>query len=210
MIRPILYSFRRCPYAMRARLAIASAGIEVELREIQLRDKAPELLAASAKATVPVLVMKDGILEESLDIMLWALAQNDPEGWLTQRQAALELINQCDGPFKTALDHTKYASRHPDLDISAERAQAAAFLHQLNDTLADQPFLFGTKPSLADMAILTFVRQFANIDRPWFDAQAWPALILWLDAFLASNHFTSIMQKYPKWQAGDALTLFPS
>ena len=210
---PILYSFRRCPYAMRARLALRSSGIAVELREVLLRDKAPEFLAASPSATVPTLVEADGsVIDESLDIMLWALERNDPEGWLAPETGApddmLALIAHMDGPFKQSLDRYKYDTRHPDHDRLEERGKAAAELHDLNDRLVAAGWLFGSRPSLADMAILPFVRQFANTDRAWFDGEDWPALKVWLDDFERSDRFTAIMDKYPKWMAGDPVTVF--
>ncbi len=206
MTLPILYSFRRCPYAMRARLAISSAGIKTELREIVLRDKAPEFLEASPKATVPVLIDGTKIIEESFDVMEWALSQNDPDGWL--KGADFDLIKEADGPFKQALDRTKYAVRYEDADPEAERAKANTFLAKLSHRLQSQPHLGGDTPNLTDMAILPFVRQFANIDRPRFNADN-PGLITWLDAFLTSDRFQSIMSKYPKWEAGDPTTHFP-
>ena len=202
MTHPILYSFRRCPYAMRARLALASAGISCELREILLRDKAPELLLASPKATVPVLLTPD-VIEESLEIMHWSLGQNDPENWLDMPDAGHALITTSDTHFKPALDAYKY-KRDED-----SRTTAATFLHSLDQMLAAQPYLYGQTATLADMAILTFVRQFAFVDKPWFDAQPWPHLARWLENFIASARFAGIMQKYPKWHAGDAITLFP-
>lgn len=203
MPHPILYSFRRCPYAMRARLALASAGITVELREILLRDKAAELIKASPKATVPVLLTPE-VIEESLDIMLWALTRNDPEGWLQMPADGHALITTSDTRFKPALDAYKY-QRDED-----SRTTAASFLHNLDQMLATQPYLFGQSATLADMAILTFVRQFAFVDKPWFDAQPWPNLSRWLEKFIASAGFADIMQKYPKWRAGDPVTLFPT
>lgn len=203
MSLPILYSFRRCPYAMRARLALASSGIVVELREVLLRDKPAALLEVSPKATVPVLVLPERVIDESYDIMLWALAQADPEGWLAGRDDAL--IAKLDGGFKTALDRYKYGKD----DVEAARSAASAFLAGLNETLAHQPCLSGPHYGLADMASLTFIRQFANVDRPWFDAQPWPHLRAWLDNFLASRRFAAIMRKYPAWQSGDAITPFP-
>ncbi|WP_166417853.1 glutathione S-transferase [Cochlodiniinecator piscidefendens] len=208
MPRPILYSFRRCPYAMRARLAIQSAGVECELREIVLRDKAPELLSASPKGTVPVIIDGDQVIEESFDVMHWALAQNDPEGWLMH--TAPDLIAECDGPFKSALDRYKYASRYDDIDASDERAKASTFLQKLNTQLDGKPYLFGGDPSFADMATVTFVRQFAHVDLEWFNAQPWPYLIAWLEAFKASDRFKATMQKYPKWESGDDITMFPA
>ncbi|MFV2054303.1 glutathione S-transferase [Aliiroseovarius sp. YM-037] len=208
MTRPILYSFRRCPYAMRARLAIASAGITCELREILLRDKAPEFLATSPKGTVPVIVDGDTVIEESFDIMLWALRQNDPENWLAGSD--LDLIEECDGPFKTALDRYKYHTRYDAVDAAEEREKAALFLRKIDNHLTETAWLHGPKPTLTDMAIITFVRQFAHVDYDWFLSQPWPNLIRWLEAFKASDRFKSIMAKYPKWQAGDPITPFPT
>lgn len=208
-MRPVLYSFRRCPYAMRARLALVSAGIETELREILLRDKAPAFLEASPKGTVPVIVAGGQVIEESLDIMRWALAHADPEGWLNYPEEGNALMAECDGPFKTALDRYKYQNRH-DSEPEVERAHGAAFLRKLNAKLEMSAYLFGEHPTLPDMAIVTFVRQFANTDRDWFDAQAWPHLRGWLDRFTQSDRFAAIMQKYPKWQAEDPITVFPA
>ena len=208
MSLPILYSFRRCPYAMRARLAIHSAGIQCELREILLRDKAPEFLDTSPKGTVPV-VVADTVIEESHDVMIWALQQNDPEGWLDMPDAGYALLDTVIGPFKTALDRYKYQNRHGS-DIEEERSKASFLLSELNTQLGGKPYLFGDTPTLADMGILPFVRQFANTDRAWFDAQPWPNLIRWLDAFLVSDRFAAIMGKYPKWQNGDPVTPFPA
>lgn len=211
---PTLYSFRRCPYAMRARLAVLASGVACELREIVLRDKAPEFLAASPKGTVPVVVTQSGaVIEQSLDVMRWALEQNDPEGWLAPDGAppgAVDaLIAECDGPFKDSLDRYKYANRYEGADPLGERAKAEVFLRKLDRRLAGSAYLFGDDVSLADMAIVPFVRQFANVDRAWFDAQDWPHLTAWLEGFLASERFEAIFKKYPKWQAGDAPTAFP-
>ncbi|SHG93842.1 glutathione S-transferase [Cognatishimia maritima] len=206
---PILYSFRRCPYAMRARLAIAASGQRVELREIVLRDKAPEFLESSPNATVPCLKAGEVVIDESLDVMKWALDLSDPEGWLRMPEAGHDLIAEADGPFKQALDRTKYATRYPDEDPEEQRAKAHAFLHRLDAQLI-AAFLFGDSPTLADMAILPFVRQFAFIDKVRFDAEDWPNLSRWLEGFLASDRFQSIMAKYPKWEAGDAPVYFPA
>ena len=209
--RPILYSFRRCPYAMRARLALAVAGQTVELREIVLRDKVQEFVAAFPNATVPGLILPDGSTHaESLDIMHWALDQHDPDGW---RDAPVDetaaLIAEADTSFKTALDHYKYASRHPEIDAMAERDTGLAFLSRLDAQLQGQDHLFGAAPRLADFAILPFVRQFAYVDIDWFTAQPIPNVIAWLDRFLASPAFAAIMSKYARWTAGDAPVLFP-
>lgn len=200
----ILWSFRRCPYAMRARLAVKSAGVEVELREILLKDKPDAFLAASPTGTVPTLCLPDRVVDESLDVMTWALKHHDPEQLLTMPDEGWRLIATNDGPFKTALDHTKYAVRFPQLDAEGEREKATVFLRGLDQRLKGQGFLFGDAMTIADMAILPFVRQFANTDRPWFDAQEWPDLIRWLDRFSESPAFAQIMAKYPQWSDGDA------
>ncbi len=212
---PILYSFRRCPYAMRARLAVASSRQDCELREVVLRDKAEEFLQTSPTATVPTLKTPEGdVIDESLDIMIWALSRYDPEGWLAPDRGSLEdmlaLIEAADGDFKTALDRYKYTTRYEGADSLAERAKAAAFLQGLDNHLLNSSYLFGGKITLADMAIAPFVRQFANVDRDWFDGQDWPHLLRWLDDFLKSDRFNDIMEKYPKWQRGDPPTRFPA
>jgi len=207
---PILWTFRRCPYAMRARLAIQSSGQQVALREILLKDKPAAFLNVSPKGTVPVLQDGDNVIEESRDVMLWALQRRDPEGWLNMPADGLSLIDICDGPFKAALDHTKYAVRFPDLDEAAEREKAMVFLRDLNDRLMGYAFLMGDRRTLADMAILPFIRQFANTDRAWFDAQGLRHLTAWLDDFLNTKRFRGIMVKYPPWQAGQDQVLFPT
>lgn len=203
---PVLYSFRRCPYAIRARLSLASARLTVELREVVLRDKPQAFLEASPSATVPCLVA-DEVLDESLDIMLWALGQNDPEGLMSE--PAPELIVEFDGPFKQALDLTKYAVRHPECDPEQTRAEAMEILGTLEGQLA-HGWLFGDRPRLPDLAILPFVRQFAMIDKPRFDAEASPRVSAWLETFLASDRLANVMQKHPAWQPGDAPLYWPS
>ncbi len=206
MSTPILYSFRRCPYAMRARLGIAASGIKVELREIVLRDKAPEFLETSPSGTVPCLVTQDSVIDESLDVMKWALMQSDPEGWLSMSEEGHNWIARCDGPFKKALDRTKYETRYPDCNPSDERMKAHEFLHDLDQQI--DGWLF-TEPTLADFAILPFVRQFAFIDKDLFDAQDWPRLKPWLERFLISDRFINIMGRHNKWRAGDVPISFP-
>ncbi|WP_299850612.1 glutathione S-transferase [uncultured Roseovarius sp.] len=209
MALPILWSFRRCPYAMRARLAIASAGARVELREVVLRDKTEAFLGTSLSATVPCLDTGSGVFDESLDVMIAMLRANDPEGWLEKEDQSLSLIEENDGWFKTALDRYKYASRHVDVDSEDERRKAGLFLYHLNQRLAHRDWLCGTAPALADMAILPFVRQFAHVDLVWFNAQPWPHVIRWLEVFKTSDRFAAIMKKYPQWKPGDAPILFP-
>jgi len=205
---PILYSFRRCPYAMRARMAVAVSGVHVELREIVLRAKPPEMLEASPKGTVPVLLLPDGrVLEESLDIMRWALAQSDPMGWLAHDDQNLILAN--DGPFKQALDHYKYPHRYGLTDGIAHRDAALAHLADLNDQLAAALYLGGVQPAFTDIALFPFVRQFAATDAEWFAALPLPALQKWLAALVGSDLFIQIMTRYPAWNAGDPPVLFP-
>ena len=211
---PVLYSFRRCPYAMRARLALAVSGQVCELREVVLRAKPQGLLQASPKATVPVLVLPDGtVLEQSLDIMRWALAQNDPAGWLHPSQgdeaAMLALIAECDGPFKQALDRCKYPSRYPEADGAQARVQAVDWLQGLEARLAGQAFLFGDHAALADMAIAPFVRQFAGIDADWWAEQPWPWLQAWLAQWQASALFEGVMPKLDAWVDGTEGVRFP-
>ncbi len=210
----VLYSFRRCPYAMRARLALASSGIGVELREVVLRDKPTDMLEVSPKGTVPVLVLDDGeVLEESLDVINWALQNSDPEGLTNYPAVEIDdmrsLIADNDGPFKTALDRYKYPNRYENVDIAKEQETASDFLNELDSRLEGKQYLFGKNFSLADAAILPFVRQFAHVDRDWFWGQDWPNVIRWLEAFLESDRFQSIMKKYPQWKAGDQPTQFP-
>lgn len=219
---PVLYSFRRCPYAIRARLALAVSGQHCELREIVLKNKAPEMLAASPKATVPVLVMPDGdVIDQSLDIMLWALRQHDPERWLAPQhgtfQAMQTLIAANDGSFKHYLDRYKYPNRYAQEQggdaaefSEIHRASGALWLMGLEVQLTQHAWLFGPMASWADMAVLPFVRQFAHTDAAWFEAQAWPRLRGWLMYWEASPLFQSVMQKYPSWSPEQAGVVFPA
>ncbi|WP_051675768.1 glutathione S-transferase [Polaromonas glacialis] len=217
---PVLYSFRRCPYAMRARLAIAASGLRCELREVVLRSKPAEMLAASPKATVPVLVLPDGrVIEQSLEIMHWALAQNDPHDWLAANREMLPamqaLIAVNDGQFKQHLDRYKYPSRYPHEHAGdgqayamAHRKDAGRWLLELETRVSRHAWLFGDAATLADMAILPFVRQFAHTDRSWFDAQPWPYLKAWLLDWETGPLFQQVMEKYPPWQPGEPVIEF--
>ena len=203
---PILYSFRRCPYAIRARLAVATSGVRVEFREISLKEKHPAFLQVSSSGTVPCLVADGGVIDESLDIMIWALTRNDPQGWLDMPEVGWRLIEQYDGPFKDALDRTKYAVRHPELDPLEQRAIAHRQLTDLNASIGEWVF---DRPTLADFAILPFVRQFAFIDKTLFDAQPWDRLQAWLARFLSSSAFQDVMGKHAFWQTDDVAIYFP-
>jgi len=192
---PILYSFRRCPYAIRARLALAVSGTRVELREVRLKAKPAEMLAVSSKGTVPVLVLPDGeVIDESLEIMRWALASNDPENWLERDDA--DLIAATDGPFKDHLDRYKYPQRYA-VDPLPWRALGLDFLREIDALAAAGDRLGGGARGLNDAAIVPFVRQFAAVDPTWFDAQALPHLRTWLDDYLGSDLFAAIIQREP-------------
>lgn len=203
MVLPILYSYRRCPYAMRARMALSVAGNAVEIREISLRDKPAHMLQVSPKGTVPVLVLQDGqVIEQSLDIMLWALQQHDPEGWLQRDNTQCQqLIEVNDGTFKQALDRYKYPERFPEQQQTLYRAQGEVFLQQLEDALQAQPYLLGQRASVADVAIFPFIRQFSAVDAAWFSQSPYIALRRWLNDWVESDLFASIMQKYPVYQS---------
>ena len=211
---PILWSFRRCPFAIRARLAIVASGQIVQLREILLREKPTTFLAASPKGTVPVLDLCDGrIIDESRDIMFWALDKNDPEGWLDvwRRQPdRVELfLDKLDGSFKNNLDSYKYASRYDSSLARLHRNDGEKFLITLNEMLEQTGALSGRKLGLMDFASLPFVRQFRIADPEWFDAQSWQHLSRWLDSFIHSAGFNEVMQKYVPWYEGAKEINFP-
>ena len=212
---PILWTFRRCPYAMRARLAIKRSGISVYLREILLKDKPAEFVQDSEKATVPVLKLPDGkILEESVEIMRWALKQNDPDDWCQVLDAEAEYSNvfltELDGVFKDALDRYKYASRYGlnGDEVLGYRSIGSAFLQRVNERLDKHPFVSGQMQGFLDIASLPFVRQFRIADPIWFDNQNWDPLHEWLQRFLESKQFAVIMQKFKPWdsQKGEGIS----
>ena len=201
---PILYSYRRCPYAMRARMALKLANIDIEIREISLRDKPAHMLEISPKATVPVLVLADGVvIEESLEIMFWAFnnarEKSDAlQGNIHEPSRALVLMN--DTEFKKNLDCYKYPERHPEKLQLEYRQQGEIFLQQLEELLQKNIYLFGTEPSFADYAIFPFIRQFAAVDLAWFETSHYPKLRAWLNGWVSSELFVSIMQKQPTFK----------
>lgn len=204
MTQPILYSYRRCPYAMRARMALRYAGIAVEIREIVLSDKPRHMLAVSPKGTVPVLVLPDGkVIDESLDVMAWALSRNDPDGWLTGDSLLPVLIAENDGDFKRALDRYKYATRFPEKSAEVYRQQGEQFLSRLEALLAEHDYLLSDKLTQADVAIFPFIRQFSMVDADWFAQAPYPHLRHWLAGLLASDMFNGVMQKQTAWQQND-------
>ena len=199
---PILYSFRRCPYAIRARMALHYAGVQFEMREVLLKDKPTSMLAASSKGTVPVLIFPDGqVLDESYDVMRWALEQSDPEHWwVDELETEVEqLIQWNDGEFKGHLDHYKYFERFPERPMEYYRSQAEEFLMALEQRLSIEKYLLGKTISVADVAIFPFIRQFAFADKNWFDLSPYSNLQSWLTNFLGSDLFVSVMTKHPVW-----------
>lgn len=201
-----LYSFRRCPYAIRARMALKYAGIEVGIREVKLSNKPIELIKASKKATVPVLVIdSDKVIDESIDIMLWSLAQSDCDNWLkpNSQQKIFDLIQENDFQFKPILDGYKYPQSSEVGDPLFYRKQALIFLDKLNSKLLNSQYLLSDKPCLADIAIFPFIRQFYMVDKDWFMKSNLKHLIVWLELFLKSPLFLNVMKKYSPWKAGD-------
>ncbi len=197
-LHPVLYSFRRCPYAMRARMALAVSGVCYEHREILLRNKPPAMLALSPKGTVPVIMLPNNrAIDESLEIMRWALAQNDPDSWLDRVDDNAIAAN--DGPFKHALDRYKYPYRFGLEDGIGHRDAGLQWLKILDKRLTSQIFLSGNHICLTDIAIFPFVRQFAETDRAWFDGQPIAALQQWLSGLVCSPLFEKIMVKHLLW-----------
>ncbi|WP_034106137.1 glutathione S-transferase [Pseudomonas lurida] len=196
MNETLLYSFRRCPYAMRARLALRYSGVCVRIIEVSLKAKPAEMLALSPKGTVPVLSVNGEVIDESLAIMQWALAQHDPDNWRLQGDpSVLALIDENDQGFKYHLDRYKYAERYPEYPMEHYRAEGEVFLQKLEGLLEDRAYLLAHHPSLADMALAPFVRQFAHVDRDWFARAPYPRLQRWLEAFLQSPLFIGVMAK---------------
>ena len=200
MARPILYSFRRCPYAMRARMPIVRTNFEVELREVILRDRPEHMMEISPKGTVPVLLLEDGtVIEESLEIMQhvldWTLSEEE-QHWISRN----------DDEFKFYLDRYKYPNRYEDVDEIEQRTLASAYLMDLDQRLATEPSI---SEALSD-ALFPFVRQFANHDRDWFDVQPWTTVLAWLTENLESQAFKACMKKHKQWVHGQATIVFPT
>ena len=195
-----LYSFRRCPYAIRARMALRYCGVAVDIVEVSLKAKPADMLALSSKGTVPVLSVDGEVIDESLAIMRWALAQNDPQDWLLNAdpdgQARIaELIELNDQVFKVHLNRYKYAERYPEQPMEVYRAEGEVYLRRLEALLEGRDYLLAEHPSLADVALMPFVRQFAHVDREWFAQTPHVRLQAWLQRFLVSDLFTRVMQK---------------
>ena len=196
---------------MRARMAIACAGIDVGLREVILKDKPAAMLEVSPKGTVPVLIDIDGtVIEESIDVMRWALAQNDPENWLDGLGLDDPLILTCDDEFKHWLDRYKYANRFPEQNEQWYREQGELFLDELEQLLTHHRYLRSDSLSAVDVAVMPFVRQFVGVDTNWWSERPYPQLATWLEQLLEGDLFKGVMKKYPRWQEGDPAIPFPS
>ncbi|WP_201603604.1 glutathione S-transferase [Psychrobacter submarinus] len=210
---PRLYSFRRCPYAMRARLALLFAELPVELREIVLKNKPSQMLAISPKGTVPVLQLPEGrVIEESREIMIWALEQNDKQGLLDAKliKQANDLLDKNDHEFKHWLDHYKYADRYPEMSQAEYQERGEVFLQSLETLLNKNAYLLGDSISIADIGVMPFVRQFAHVDRDVFYGLPYPKLQSWLQDWLEHPLFKQAMTKFDPWQEGDEVIIFPN
>ena len=208
---PILYSFRRCPYAMRARMAIHISSQKCEIREVLLRDKPPSMLEYSSKGTVPVLVLQSGeVIDESLDVIDWALNLNDPDNWQRSKnnEKTKELIKINDGEFKYHLDRYKYSKRYDNEDPEFHRKKCLSFIEKVNSELQNSKYIFDDAISYIDISLLPFIRQFRIADNEWFDELPYENVKSWLSNFLNSELLKSIMSKYDIWKEGDEVTIF--
>lgn len=205
---PVLYSFRRCPYCMRAHMALKNSAIKLELREVDLNHMPEQALKISPKATVPVLLLDDGIfIDESWDIVKWALQQNDPDNWLGEQGEFLldaeMLVETNDFSFKEDLDHYKYANRFPQQSEQDYREACEEFIEELEEKLADSQYLLANRLTLADIGVFPFVRQFSLVDSDWFDKSPYPNVRRWLNEITSSSLFESVFEKHDFWKAGD-------
>ena len=202
---PILYSLQHCPYAMRARLGLLMAQQQVMLRAITMKNKPEEMLTQSPKGTVPVLILPDDtVIDESLEIMIWALQQNDPDDLLHKDhpedlRAALELIHFNDKQFKPQLEIYKKAKRFRLENVIEERQKCEVFIADLEQRLTTNGFFIGQKPGLIDYALLPFVRQFSRVNRAWFIQAPYPKLREWLEHHMHSRLYGQAMAKFPFW-----------
>ena len=210
---PILYSFKRCPYAMRARMAIQLAKIRCEIREIRLNNKPEHMLKVSPKGTVPVLILEDKIIDESIEIIEWVLDQDNVfEGNLNQNEVVLseKLISIFDEKFKYHLDRYKYAARYNNVNSDKNRSQCMEILIELNQIISNKKWIFGESINKLDISILPFIRQFRIANPEWFDMQvSIHSVKRVLNNFLESELLNEIMINYDEWKEGSKPEYFP-
>jgi len=207
-VMPVLYSFRRCPYCMRAHMALKYSGLKVELREVDLWNLPDEALAVSPEKTVPVLVTDNNhAIDESWDIVKWAVQKNDPDNWLGKNNEYLNdaemLIETNDFSFKNDLDRYKYADRHPEHTQEYYRQQGEEFLEELEEMLAENTYLLANHLTIADIGVAPFIRQFSMVDSEWFETSPYPLLRKWLNRLLTSELFAVALAKHPIWSNTD-------
>ena len=207
MIHPILYSFRRCPYAIRARMFLSYMEVSVELREVLLNERPQSLYKISSKGTVPVLLLKDGkVLDESLDIMRWAIKQGEQKLYEDKLNEQNQLIKYNDTKFKYWLDKYKYHVRYLEHSREYYQRKCSKTLAEYDMRLRENAYLMGDRIRLADIAIFPFIRQCANVDQNWFNNK-YPNLNRWLEIWKQSRLFKSVMMKYNQWRLGDELLI---
>jgi len=209
MKQAVLYSFRRCPYCMRAHLGLKQSGLKIELREVDLKRFPQALLTISATKTVPVLMLPDGsVLGESWDILKWTLEQNDPDNWLGDNKCFLPdtemLVETNDFSFKNDLDHYKYADRHPEYSQEYYRQQCEEFIEELEAMLSENRYLLDDQLSIADIAVFPFIRQYSLVDKTWFDQSHYTNTRQWLEKLVNTELFQNVFLKHKNWQQGDA------
>lgn len=218
MTLPVLYSLRHCPFAMRARIAIFKSQKSVELRDVKLTSKPAAMLTASPKGTVPILVVSSSqIIDESLNVMLWSLDQSDPDNLLQQHAASssnlpqlLAFIATYDDEFKACIERYKCAKRYHEPNLEECRKACEVYTQDLEARLSKHNYVMGAKESLADIAILPFIRQFAKVERKWYVQAAYPNLKRWLNSYLQSAMFNKVMAQYPLWEEGNDAVVFGS
>ncbi len=209
MTLPILYSLRHCPFAMRARLAIFKSKKAVELRDVKLTDKPVAMLNASPKGTVPILVVAPAqVIDESLDVMLWSLGKSDPDNLLCNLPDLLAFINVYDSEFKPCIERYKAAKRYHEPNVNDCREACEVHIQDLEKRLSEHAYIFGERESLADIAILPFIRQFAKVERQWYVQSSYVNVKRWLNAYLQSRMFNKVMAQYSVWEEGSEVVIF--
>jgi glutathione S-transferase len=209
MTLPILYSLRHCPFAMRARLAIFKSKEAVELRDVKLTNKPVAMLSASPKGTVPILVVAPShVIDESLDVMLWSLGKSDPDNLLCNLPDLLAFINLYDSEFKPCIERYKAAKRYHEANLIDCRQACEVHIQDLEKRLSEHAYIFGEQESLADIAILPFIRQFAKVERQWYVQSSYVNVKRWLNTYLQSSMFNKVMTQYSLWEEGSEVVVF--